>query len=106
MDGEFDDLSYRVIGAALEVHHVLGPGLLESMDHAAMKVALEHRGFSYESEIRVPVNFEGVAIGFARIDLVVDGRLIVELKAIDACMTCTSLKCEPISFAWASKSAS
>lgn len=83
MDAQFDDLSYRVIGAALEVHHALGPGLLESMYHAAMRVALEHRGFPYEAEVRVPVQFEGESVGVARIDLVVDRSLIVELKAVD-----------------------
>ncbi len=84
MDGEFDELSYRVIGAALEVHHVLGPGLLESIYHAAMRVALDHRGMSYESEVRVPVGFEGVPVGSARIDLVVERKLVVELKAVGA----------------------
>jgi GxxExxY protein len=84
LDTEFDSLSYRVIGAALEVHHILGPGLLESTYHAAMRVALEHRGIAYESEIRVPVQFEGVPVGMARIDLVVEGALVVELKAVDA----------------------
>ena len=84
VEGEFDDLSYRVIGVALEVHQVLGPGLLESMYHAAMRVALRHRGFKYESEVRVPVRFEGVSVGVARIDLIVDQSLILELKAVDA----------------------
>ena len=84
MDGEFDAMSYRVIGAALEVHHSLGPGLLESTYHAAMRVALDHRGIAYESEVRVPVQFEGVRVGLARIDLVVDSAIVVELKAVDA----------------------
>ncbi len=83
-EGEFDDLSYRVIGVALEVHQALGPGLLESMYHAAMRVALRHRGFRYASEVRVPVLFEGVAIGVARIDLVIDDSLVLELKAVDS----------------------
>jgi GxxExxY protein len=84
MDGEFDELSYRVIGCALEVHHSLGPGLLESIYHSAMRVAFEHRAIEYQSEVRVPVIFEGVSVGVARVDLVVDQGLIVELKAVDA----------------------
>ncbi|HEU4828239.1 MAG TPA: GxxExxY protein [Gemmatimonadales bacterium] len=84
VDAEFDELSYRVIGVALEVHHALGPGLLESMYHAAMRVALRHRGFKYESEVRVPVQFEGESIGVARIDLIIDKSLILELKAVHA----------------------
>ena len=84
VEGEFDDLSYRVIGVALEVHQVLGPGLPEFMYLAAMRVALRHRGFKYESEVRVPGRFEGVSVGVARIDLIVDQSLILELKAVDA----------------------
>ena len=67
-----------------EVHHALGPGLLESIYHSAMRVALEHRAIGYQSEVRVPVAFEGVSIGVARVDLVVDQSLVVELKAVDA----------------------
>ena len=71
IDGEFDELSYRVIGVALEVHQILGPGLLESVYHAAMRVALRHREFNFESEVRVPVRFEGVSVGVAHAKLVV-----------------------------------
>lgn len=67
MNVEFDELSYRVIGCALEVHHSLGPGLLESTYHSAMRVALEHRAIEYQSEVRVPVVFEGISVGVARV---------------------------------------
>lgn len=82
LDAEFDERSYRVIGVALEVHHALGPGLLESMYHAAMRIALRHRGFKYETEVRVPVQFEGESVGVARIDLIIDRSLVLELKAV------------------------
>jgi len=70
MGHRFEDLSGRVIAAALEVHRQLGPGFLESFYHQAMKVSLAHREIPYQSELPVDVDFEGVFIGRARIDLI------------------------------------
>jgi GxxExxY protein len=79
----FEVLSGRVIEAALAVHKQLGPGFLESVYHSAMRISLTHRALPFESQLPVNIAFEGVPIGRARIDLVVQRQLILELKSVD-----------------------
>jgi GxxExxY protein len=79
----FEELSRKVIGAALAVHRGLGPGFLESVYHSAMRVSLTHRAIPFESEVPADIAFEGMPVGRARIDLVIARQIIVELKAID-----------------------
>jgi GxxExxY protein len=81
---EFEALSGRIIEAAIEVHRQLGPGFLESVYESAMKVALRHRGIVYHPQHEVTVIFEGEEVGVHRLDLVVEGEIVVELKAIKA----------------------
>jgi GxxExxY protein len=81
---EFEALSGQVIEAAIGVHKQLGPGFLESIYESAMKVALRHRGIAYESQKEVAVFFEQEEVGVHRLDLVVQGEIIVELKAAKA----------------------
>ena len=79
-----DDLTYNVIGAAIEVHKELGPGLLESVYHKCMKHELSIRGISYESELRTPVTYKGLDLDTdLRLDLFVEDILPVELKSTD-----------------------
>jgi GxxExxY protein len=84
MGHEFDELSSRVIEAAIAVHRELGPGFLESIYETAMKTSLRHRGMLYESQKEVAVVFEGEQAGVHRLDLVVEGEIVVELKAVKA----------------------
>jgi GxxExxY protein len=84
MGHEFEELSGRILGAAVEVHKVLGPGFLESIYQRAMEVALEHRGIAFQRQKEVHVYFEGVDLGVQRLDLVVAEQVIVELKAVKA----------------------
>lgn len=79
----FEELSSKVIGAALAVHRGLGPGFLESVYHSAMRVSLTHRGISFDSELPVDLTFEGVPVGRARIDLVIARQIVLELKSVD-----------------------
>ena len=79
-----NDTSEAVIGAAIEVHRHLGPGFLEGVYEEALAVELGLRGVPYERQVEVRVLYKGRAIGEGRLDLVVDGRLIVELKATAA----------------------
>jgi GxxExxY protein len=79
----FEELSSKVIGAALAVHRELGPGFLESVYHCAMRVSLTHRAISFESQYPVDITFEGVPVGRARIDLVISRQIILELKSVD-----------------------
>jgi len=79
-----NDLVYQVIGAAIEVHKALGPGLLESIYHECMKHELRIRGIVYISEIMVPVKFKGLEVKKPlRCDLFVEDILSVELKAVE-----------------------
>ena len=84
MGHRFEHLSADVIGAALAVHKELGPGFLESIYHAAMRVALTHRAIPFESQHAIDLSFEGVVVGQSRIDLVVANQIVVELKAVES----------------------
>jgi GxxExxY protein len=77
------DLIYKVNGAAIEVHKQLGPGLLESVYHKCLKRELELRDIQFQSEVVVSVNYKGLKLDTElRCDLVIEGVLPVELKAV------------------------
>jgi len=79
------DLVYKVNGAAIEVHKQLGPGLLESVYHKCLKKELELRDIEFQSEVVVSVNYKGLKLDTElRCDLVVEGILPVELKAVQS----------------------
>lgn len=84
MGHDFEELSGRILAAAVEVHKALGPGFLESIYQKAMEVALEHRGIAFEGQKEIHVFFEGVDVGLHRLDLIVAGQIILELKAVKA----------------------
>ena len=79
-----DAVSRRVIGCIIRVHRVLGPGFIESVYHRALVVELTRQGLAVQTEVEVPVYYEGTHVGTHRLDLVVEGRLIVELKTVEA----------------------
>lgn len=81
MDNQINDLTQKVIGAAIEVHRHFGPGFQESTYHRALCLELDHVGVAYESEVPVDLKYRGHVIGQGRIDLLIDEKLIVELKA-------------------------
>jgi GxxExxY protein len=81
---ERDPLSGQVIAAAIEVHCLLGPGLLESIYQRAMCHELLLRGIPFQAQRPVPVNYKGVNLGDdLRLDVVVAEQLVLELKAVD-----------------------
>jgi GxxExxY protein len=84
MGHDFEALSGKIIEAAISVHKELGPGFLESIYESALMVALRHRGIVYDSQKEVTVMFEGEEVGVHRLDLLVEGQIVVELKAIKA----------------------
>jgi GxxExxY protein len=84
MGHQFEELSGRILGAAVEVHKALGPGFLESIYQKAMEVALDHRGIAFQRQKEVHVFFEEVDVGVQRLDLVVEEHVILELKAVKA----------------------
>lgn len=82
---EFDSLSGRVIGSAIEVHRELGPGLLESTYERCLVYELRERGIECVSQVPLPVLYKGVRIDCGyRIDLLVERTLMIELKSVDA----------------------
>ena len=79
-----DPLSYKVIGCAMEVYNVLGPGLLESAYERALIHELQINGLSVSSQVPVEMSYKGVNLGEGlRLDLLVEDSLIVELKSVD-----------------------
>ena len=79
-----DPLSYKVIGCAMEVYNVLGPGLLESAYERALIHELQINGLSVSSQVPMEMQYKGVNLGEGlRLDLLVEDSLIVELKSID-----------------------
>ena len=81
-----DELANAVIGAALEVHKHLGPGYLESVYEEALAMELGLRGIPYFRQHPVSVTYKGAPIGEGRLDFLVGGKLIVELKAVESVM--------------------
>ena len=75
-------LTGEVIGAAIEVHRVLGSGFLEEVYHKALKVEFSMRGIPYKSKHPVAVTYKGHSIGEGELDFLVSNVLIVELKAV------------------------
>ena len=78
------ELTERVICCAIEVHRTLGPGLLESSYQQCLAHELEVQEIPFASEVDLPIDYKGIKLNCGyRLDLMVDGRLIVELKAVD-----------------------
>jgi len=80
-----NDISYRVIGCAIEVHRHIGPGLLESIYHNCMMDELARNDLAFQSHVAVPINYKGRQLAEPfRLDLLVEDLIIVELKAVEA----------------------
>lgn len=82
-DAEIDRLAHVVIGAAIEVHRHLGPGYLESVYEEALAVELKIIGLSFERQFAIGVTYKGYIVGEKRLDLLIERRLIVELKTVE-----------------------
>jgi GxxExxY protein len=77
------NLVYQVNGAAIEVHKNIGPGLLESVYHKCMEKELTYRGISFQTELRIPIQYKDFSIeADLKCDLVIEEMLIVELKSV------------------------
>ncbi len=83
LGAEVEQLAYGVIGAAIEVHRMLGPGFLESVYEGALCVELQLRRIPFICQAMVAVNYKGCMVGEGRLDLLVGNALIVELKAVE-----------------------
>lgn len=83
MDEEMEDLIYRSIGCMIEVHRHLGPGFLEKVYRRAVALELERQKIRFEAEKEIELSYKGDRIGTHRLDLLIDKRLVVELKTVE-----------------------
>jgi len=92
----YKELSYVIVGAAMEVHRILGPGFLEAVYQKALAHELTLRGIRFEQFKRLPVTYKRVPIGDYEADFVIEGKIILEIKAVSASQargTSSSLSC-------------
>lgn len=78
----YKELTFAVIGAAMEVHKILGPGFLETVYQTALERELTLRKIPFEQKVKLPVTYKDVTVGIYEADLIIDGKFIVELKAV------------------------
>ncbi len=82
MELEYEDLTDKIIAAAISVHKTLGPGFLESFYENALSREFENRNISYKRQWEIPVFYDGKEVGRHRLDLFVFDKFVIELKAI------------------------
>jgi GxxExxY protein len=75
-------LTDRVIACAIAVHRELGPGFLESVYEEAFSIELERRQIPFQRQLPLQINYQGIPVGIHRIDLIIDRKIVVELKAV------------------------
>jgi GxxExxY protein len=80
-DNELNDLSHRVIGIAIDIHKKLGPGFQEKIYEEALLKEFENAGIGFEKQKVVRVDYDGINLGSQRMDLLVNGAIILEIKA-------------------------
>jgi len=78
---EINALTSRIIACAIEVHRVLGPGLLESIYETDLTIEFDDVGISYERQLAIPTYYKGRLMGHYRVDLTVEDLVLVEVKA-------------------------
>ena len=81
---QIDEITSDVIAEAFRIHRELGPGMLESVYEVVLNAALQRKGYQVQRQVAVPIVYDGLQIDVAfRIDLLVEGCLIVEIKAVE-----------------------
>jgi GxxExxY protein len=84
-DEEIEGFAAKVVDAAYQVHKALGPGLLESVYQACLAHEFSRQGLAFEQEVSFPIRYQGLRLESGlRLDLVVEGCIIIELKAVEA----------------------
>ncbi len=79
---EYEDLTYRIRGAFFNIYNTLGSGFKESIYHNALKEEFDDLKLRYEEKKRIQINYKGKKVGIYEPDFVVDGKVIIELKAV------------------------
>lgn len=83
LSDDLEDLVQRTIGACIAVHQELGPGLLEAIYSRAIAAELTLLGITFELERSLPISYRGSVIGHHRLDLLVEGQIVLEVKAVE-----------------------
>ena len=83
-----DELTYKIIGCAMKVHNTLGNGFQEVIYQRCLAIELEKAGLEFQREQEMPIYYEGIEVGKRRADFLVEGKVMVEIKAI--------IKLEPV----------
>jgi GxxExxY protein len=84
LSGEEERVAACIVDAAIKIHRVFGPGLLESVYEACLTCELRQRGLKVETQVPVAIKYEGLTLdGGLRLDLLVEGIAIIELKALE-----------------------
>ena len=78
-----DQLTKETIGSSIEVHRILGPGLLEATYEAALCIELEDRGIRHRRQVPIPLTYKGRPVGEYRLDLLVEDSIVVEIKSVE-----------------------
>ena len=81
---ELDFIAKRTIGAAIEVHKQLGPGYLENIYEEALAIELDSRDIKYQRQHEINIQYKNNNIGNGRLDLLIENKLVVELKTVDS----------------------
>lgn len=83
LDDNTELLIKSIIGAAIDVHRELGPGYLEKVYEQAMSLELRHHGLAHATQVPVAIHYKGVKIHGQVLDMVVEGKIILELKSVE-----------------------
>src|SRR4026208_2604276 len=84
LDPDLEDLAHRAIGCCVRVHCELGPGLIEKAYDRALRLELSASALPFETGKKNPIGYRGKTVYFHRLDLVVDQKLLLELKCVDS----------------------
>jgi GxxExxY protein len=79
---EYEQLTEKIIGCAIEVHKKLGPGFIESIYENALIIELQKKGLSFNRQREVVIQYDGVEVGRHRLDFIIEDTIVVELKAV------------------------
>jgi GxxExxY protein len=78
-----DPLTEKISGCAIEVHRVLGPGLLEATYEAALAIEFEAAKMAFQRQVVIPLTYKGKSIGEHRLDFLVENEVVLELKSVE-----------------------
>ena len=79
---DYNNLTHRIIGCAMTVHNTPGPGFLEVVYQRSLAIELQKQGLNYVREKSIDINYEGIRVGYGRVDFFIEETIMLELKAL------------------------